>query len=133
LACEAEITADMLLEGDDYGCYDHYVIEFTDPTVPFNNGVLYALPYLGQYLEACITDPETGNFCCTQLLIEDKLPPVLTCMDITLDCTDDISPEAIPHFPVPQGSVVTPLGNRTYLATGIDNCGPTEISYSDEE
>lgn len=132
-ACEAVITADMLLEGDNYGCWDQYIITFSDPSIPFVNGVLYGAPYLGQYLEACITDPETGNFCCSQLLIEDKLPPQLVCSDITLDCTDDISPEAIPHYPVPQGSVVTPLGNRKYLTTGIDNCGATEIRYTDTE
>lgn len=133
LACEAIITADMLLEGDEYGCWDQYEIQFSDPTVPFTSGVLYAAPYLGQYLEACITDPETGNFCCTSLLLEDKLPPVLTCSDITLDCTDDIRPEAISHYPVPQGATVTSSGSRKYLATAIDNCGPTELTYVDQE
>lgn len=131
--CLAIITADMLLEGNGYGCYDDYVLEFSDPTIPFVNNTLEAYPYIGQYLEICVTDPETGNFCCSHLLIEDKLPPSLTCSDITLECTDDISPEAIPHFPVPDEATVTPLGNRRYAVTGIDNCGTTEIRYSDTE
>jgi len=133
LNCLAEITADMLLEGGEYGCYDQYVIEFSDPQVIYEDGFLIAGPYIGQYLEACITDPETGNFCCTQLLIEDKLPPELICEDITLECTDDIRPQAIPHYPVPDGSIVTPIGGNRYSVSGIDNCGITVISYTDQE
>lgn len=133
LNCYAEITADMLLEGNEYGCYDNYIIEFTDPNVQFEDGVLLAVPHLGEYLEACITDPETGNYCCTALLIEDKLPPALFCSDITLECTDDISPEAIPHYPVPDGTSVTPIGGNHYAVNGIDNCGTTIISYTDQE
>src|SRR5574338_1613665 len=105
--CQAAINPDMLLEGDNYGCYDHFTIEFSDPGVVYVNGILEAHNHIGQYLHACITDNETGNFCCSVLLIEDKLPPVLTCSEITLNCTDNTAPQAIPHFPVPQGSVVT--------------------------
>lgn len=131
--CEAVITADMLLEGDHYGCYDDYVITFTDPSVDFENGVLDGNPHIGQYLEACITDPSNGNFCCSQLLIEDKLPPAITCEDITLECTADIAPHAIPHFPVPDGTIVIHLGGNRYQVNGIDNCGPSILSYTDQE
>ena len=133
LACEALVTADMLLEGDNYGCYDQYVINFSDPNVQYENGILLAGPHIGEFLEACITDPETGNYCCSKLLIEDKLPPELFCSDITLECTDDIRPQAIPHYPVPQGAVVTPVGGNKYAVSGIDNCGPTVISYVDQD
>ena len=131
--CEAVVTADMLLEGDHYGCYDDYVITFTDPSVVYQNGVLDGGPHIGQYLEACISDPQTGNFCCSQLLIEDKLPPVITCSDITIDCTEDIAPHAIPHFPVPSNINVIHLGGNRYQAEGIDNCGPTLLTYTDTE
>ncbi len=131
--CEAVITADMLLEGDHYGCYDDYEITFTDPNVVFENVVLVAGPHIGEYLEACITDPENGNFCCSQLLIEDKLPPALMCSDTILDCFEDIAPHAIPHFPVPDNAVVTQIGtSNRYRVTGIDNCGSAIISYTDQ-
>ena len=130
--CEAVITADMLLEGDHYGCYDDYIITFTDPSVVFVNGVLDGHPHIGEYLEACITDPSNGNFCCSQLLIEDKLPPVIECEDITLNCDDNVAPHAIPHFPVPDGTVVINLGGNRYQASGIDNCGSTILSYTDQ-
>jgi hypothetical protein len=130
--CRALITADMLLEGDEYGCWDEYVIEFSDPTVQYVDGYLYAFPHINEYLEACITDPETGNYCCSQLLIEDKLPPSLECSDITLECTDDILPQSIPHYPVADGSIVTPLGGNRYSVAGIDNCDATIISYVDQ-
>lgn len=131
--CQALITADIILEGNDYGCYDDYIIEFSDPSVQFENNVLEAYPYIGKYLDICITEPVYGNFCCSVLLIEDKLPPTLTCSDITLECTDDIRPEAIPHYPVPPGAIVTPIGGNKYSVQGIDNCGPTIIRYSDQE
>ncbi len=131
--CQARITADMILEGDGYGCYDDYIITFQDPGVTFENGILDAGPHIGEYLHVCITDPSNGNYCCSVMLIEDKLPPVLLCSDLTLNCTDDIRPQAIPSYPVPQGSVVTPLGGNKFTATGIDNCGPTTISYKDSE
>ncbi|MBK9981725.1 MAG: HYR domain-containing protein [Saprospiraceae bacterium] len=130
--CEAVITADMLLEGDHYGCFDNYIITFSNPNVVFENGVLEASPWINQYLEACITDPTNGNYCCSRLLIEDKLPPTLTCSDITLECTANITPQAIPHFPVPNTAVVTPLGGNQYSVIGIDNCGATTLTYTDE-
>lgn len=131
--CQARITPDELLEGDHYGCYDDYIITFTNPAVQFEDGILYAEPFVGQYLEACITDPSTGNYCCSWLLIEDKLKPVLECSDVTISCTEDFKPETIPHFPVPQSSVVTPLGGNKYQATGIDNCGTVTLSYTDAQ
>jgi hypothetical protein len=129
--CEAPITPDMILEGNHYGCYDQYVVSFDDASVVFENGVLDAHNHINQYLDVCISDPATGNYCCGVILLEDKLPPTLTCSDITLECTDDISPEAIPNFPVPPGTPVTPLGNNRYSVAGIDNCGLTVISYTD--
>lgn len=131
--CEAVITPDMLLEGDHYGCYDDYVITFTDPSVVFVNGVLDGGPHIGQYLEACITDPATGNFCCSRLLIEDKLAPEIVCEDITIDCSEGIAPHEIPHFPVPDDATVTHLGGNQYQVLGIDNCGTATISYTDVE
>ncbi|MEO7927096.1 MAG: T9SS type A sorting domain-containing protein [Saprospiraceae bacterium] len=130
--CEAVITADMILEGNHYGCFDNYIITFTDPDVVFVNGVLEAGPWINQHIEACITDPSNGNVCCSQLLIEDKLPPTITCSDITINCSDDISPQAIPHFPVPPGTIVTPIGGNDYIVNGIDNCGLTTLSYTDQ-
>ncbi|HZV71158.1 MAG TPA: HYR domain-containing protein [Saprospiraceae bacterium] len=130
--CEAVIVPDMLLEGNHYGCFDNYIITFTNPAVVFENGVLEASPWINQYLEACITDPSNGNVCCSRLLIEDKLPPQITCSDITIECSDDISPQAIPHFPVPNNVVVIPIGGNQYSVAGIDNCGLTTLSYTDQ-
>ncbi len=133
LGCVARITPDMLLEGSHYGCWDHYIITFADPSVQFSNGELIAGPHIGKYLEACITEPVSGNYCCTQLLIEDKLPPELVCSDITLECTDAVTPHAIPHYPVAPGTIVTYIGGNQYRVNTIDNCGPTIISYTDQE
>ncbi len=130
--CEAVLTADMLLQGDEYGCFDDYIITFTNPDVVFEGGVLEAGPWIGQTLEACVTDPSNGNQCCSQLLIEDKLPPELTCSDITLECSANITPQAIPHYPVPNTAIVTPLGGNQYSVIGIDNCGSTTLSYTDQ-
>ncbi|HJW29101.1 MAG TPA: HYR domain-containing protein, partial [Saprospiraceae bacterium] len=55
--CEALITADMLLEGNNYGCYDDFIITFNDPNVQYENNILLAGPHVGQYLHPCVMDP----------------------------------------------------------------------------
>ena len=69
--CEALLTADMLLEGGPYGCYDDYIIE-----IPGVVGSVITDP--GEYV-VTITDPDTGNSCWSVINVEDKRPPVIDC------------------------------------------------------
>jgi hypothetical protein len=36
-----------------------------------------------------VTDPETGNKCWGEIVVEDKLAPVINCVDYTISCTED--------------------------------------------
>src|SRR5690606_2814855 len=89
--CEAIINADLLLEGGPYGCYDDYLV-YVDQ-YGFGNDVNgQALSYNTGLHTATVVDPETGNSCWGEILIEDKLPPQLTCQDFTLSCGQDLTP-----------------------------------------
>ena len=133
-SCISQIAADEILEGDNYGCYDNFVLSSPNPTVQFINGELNSQAYIGQYLEICVTDTSTGNFCCGIAFIEDKLAPFITCpADDTVSCSMDFSPLSLNLFPVPEGSIVTPLPGGGFSATGIDNCNVVTLTFQDSE
>jgi len=73
--CEIEFTADMLLEGGNFGCLDCFIIT---PAEIFMTGVD------GNVFDVSVTDPVSGNSCWTRVNVEDKNDPELVC-DI---CTD---------------------------------------------
>ena len=86
----ASIGADMVLEGGPYGCYDDYLIEFFTGAGVFIGNTLNC-SHIGSVFTVKVTDPETGNFCWGQVIVEDKLPPVINCTDRTVACTQDIT------------------------------------------
>ena len=65
--CEALVTADMILEGNNYGCYEDYMITVVDANGSIVIGNLLGLAHVGTTLTVSITDPETGNTCCCLL------------------------------------------------------------------
>ncbi|MEM1217679.1 MAG: HYR domain-containing protein, partial [Bacteroidota bacterium] len=92
--CEAEITADMIFEGDDYHCYEDYIITITDqngftiPTSPIVNH-----DHIGQTLTVTVFDPDSGNSCWGQIFIEDKQDPEIACPDdLTIYCHESSDP-----------------------------------------
>ena len=91
--CTAIVTADMILEGGPYGCYDNYCI-----TVENAGGVavdnIFDLGDVGQTFTITITDClGGGNSCWGYVNIEEKLLPEIECPDdIDLTCNQD--PEA---------------------------------------
>ncbi|MDQ3017694.1 MAG: HYR domain-containing protein, partial [Bacteroidota bacterium] len=76
--CEAHLFADMILEGDNYGCYDDFIITVEDYGSDTGWIVIVGLPINNCYT-ITITDPETGNSCWGTACLEDKLPPQLIC------------------------------------------------------
>lgn len=104
-SCEVEVNADMILEGEQYGCYDEYTV-----TLETQNGV--ALPdnmigaaHLGMTLIARVTDPN-GNSCWGRVHVEDKYAAVLECDPIYTTCSGGVRPEdAIPSMVTYAGQV----------------------------
>ena len=85
--CQAVVTADMILEGGPYGCYDDYII-----TIQGKASNVLGVGDIGKTYNVTVTDPETGNSCWGQITIEDKIPPQLICVDTIVDCSADLSP-----------------------------------------
>ncbi len=125
-SCRATVGADMILEGDIYGCYDGYVVQLRDwnagprgPIIdrePGRRGAQLNYLDVGRMVRITVIDPVTGNSCWGIGLVEDKLPPILECpRDTVVLCTSSLEPEAV-------GTV------------GVyENCGPYELTYKDTE
>ncbi len=83
--CEATIAVFDLLEGGPYtpGCV--YLLEifegpgFTNPIVSGTGSVILPSGYAGQTLVYRITDVATGASCSGDIVVEDKISPVITC------------------------------------------------------
>ena len=88
--CEATVGADQILEGDNYGCYDNYIVTNGngDPLV-LNESMV------GLTIEVMVTNP-AGVPCWGYILIEDKIAPTITCYDLDLDC-DEALPTAVSY------------------------------------
>ena len=102
----AFVNADMILEGGPYGCYDDYIVTITNDTgFVFYNTL--SCNEVGDFLIAKVMDPDNGNSCWGQIVLEDKTPPVITCPDWTIPCTKAVN------------SVNTP--------TVVDNCDANPV------
>jgi hypothetical protein len=88
--CKAVINADMILEGDNYRCYEKYCITITSLSgVPHAN--LFDLNDVGKTFKVSITDClGGGNSCWGMVNIEQKLIPEIKCPDnVTILCSED--------------------------------------------
>ncbi len=87
--CEAYIGSDMILEGGPYGCYDEYEVKiFKRMPTNFANAVpdVSNPAPLGNYWVG-IYDKK-GNNCWGQIVVLDKLPPVVECDTVAVSCKD---------------------------------------------
>ena len=88
--CMIQFNADMLLEGDNFGCFDCFVLT---PEVIFSNDIV------GNKVDVSVTDPISGNSCWSSIVVEDKNDPTLSCdvctnptvsdPDCVLNCTEE--------------------------------------------
>ena len=128
--CIIDITPDDILEDMQYND-ESYEIIIIDPETgeEIENGDL-ASDVLFDTLEVSILHICSNNLCWGQLVFEDKYVPPLECMDDTIDCHEDDSPEAL-GFPVPATANVSSLGNDTYNVSNFDACGDATLVFSD--
>ncbi|MBP9208926.1 MAG: HYR domain-containing protein [Saprospiraceae bacterium] len=120
--CFATISADEILTGGPYHCFDDYTIELRDwitnlvidrqPTVP---GAQVSVQDIGRKIMVTVIDTETGNSCWGSAIVEDKLPPILTCArDTCVVC--GTTPTSPAYMGIP----------------GVDeNCGGYSLTYRD--
>ncbi|MBK8554252.1 MAG: HYR domain-containing protein [Lewinellaceae bacterium] len=87
--CIFVIDADAALEGDDYHCYDDYIVTIKN-NLGQTIGNTFTSANIGYTYVVTVLDPETGNSCWTTMHIEDKLPPIMDCpADVDILCTQD--------------------------------------------
>ena len=77
--CEVHIFADMILEGDQYGCYDDFIITIEDVGTDTGWIIFPVFDLIGGCYNVTITDPDSGNSCWCVVCIEDKLAPQIIC------------------------------------------------------
>jgi hypothetical protein len=93
--CQTTLQADDILFGGPYRCFDAYVVQI-DKIPPFNDGpwvpgVLNSAD-IGKTYGVRVTDPVNNNFCLANVLVEDKLPPMMTGPMIELPCNFNTTP-----------------------------------------
>lgn len=131
--CEAEILADMVLEGDfeecaDLGFFKVEIFDLNDNPI----GLPIDQSYIGSRLKVTVTNIACGNSCWGNLLIEDKTPPVLNCDEVTVRCNEDISPfNSLIGFPVPLANITRTTDPNVFIASSVDACGDVNLEYRD--
>jgi hypothetical protein len=95
--CEAEVIYTTILEGAN-GCvpsgpsaFQVTVMDNTGAVIP--TSPIITKDYIGKTLTAKVKHIASGNSCWGNIMVEDKLPPQLTCPpDVTVACTASTSP-----------------------------------------
>lgn len=110
--CEALITPEMILQGEHISIYQ-VVMKDT-----FGNRLPNPLTedHLGLYIDATILDECSANSCWARLILEDKLPPVITCLDdVTISCMISDVPLSIPDaVDACEGSIPVTISSDQY-------------------
>ena len=123
-SCYAIITPDLILEGyDDVLCSSQFNVSVED-RFGNNIGDEVGPDQVGQTLKVSVTEISSDNSCWGTVSFEDKTGPILTCMDVTVLCTESTTPASI-GFPVPVDATIT--GNNPYFVLGLDGCGPSTL------
>jgi hypothetical protein len=123
--CRAEINADMLLEGNNYRCYDHYCIELIDAfgQVIGNSqeGTAFVdLSHVGSLIQARVCSCQSAQVnCCTVAIEVMALSfPIVNCPDdVWLPCNAPWDPE-VTGYPLVVNCV--PSASIAYFDTFVD-------------
>jgi hypothetical protein len=138
--CTAVVTQDMVLEGT-YPCFDDYDVVISLPGgVPLSPPNVVTGAHAGLTLNYVLVHPISGNTCWGQILVEDKLPPVVTCPpDVQILCTVDPDSLVCWYPPAPAGidffgnPVTVPNTCRLYLGEPtIQDCSDYIWEYTDD-
>ncbi|HLP95250.1 MAG TPA: HYR domain-containing protein, partial [Saprospiraceae bacterium] len=125
--CVFVLNADEALEGDNYHCYDDYIITVKNQAnQPVGN--IFGSADIGKTFTITVKDPETGNSCWSLLKIEDKLVPALTCpADITIACSESTSVAHTGNVNIQDCSATTTVIDDEYTDFGQCNNPRGEI------
>ena len=85
--CSSPVNADMILEGGPYGCYESRYTVMILSNFGANLGNTVNASFIGPQWTVKVVDNVTGQSCWGKIKVEDKLPPVIQCENLTLPCT----------------------------------------------
>lgn len=119
--CLAIIAPDMLLEGGGAN-HNSFVVQVFDAAgMLLGNAVGGA--YIGHHLRAILTDTLSGKSCQSIVQIEDWLPPVLACTDLTVPCAiGDMHPDRLR----------SEFGLAAAFPLAEDNCSGVTLMHTDD-
>jgi hypothetical protein len=116
----SQVLPDQVLEGN-YPFYGFFILEIEN-ALGKKLGNTVTCADIGKKLTYTIKDRCEGNQCWGNLKIEDKLPPKITCADLTVPCAlPDASPEYLKNF----------LGIATAFPKVEENCITHTLTYSE--
>lgn len=114
--CWTEVTANMLLNGQNTSCPDGQfeVTIMDDKGKPLPSSPWVGAANIGKTYTVKVSDKISGQSCWSSILVEDKMKPSIVCQDITIDCNvTDLHPDSI-------GGVISIT----------DNCDPDAAWYT---
>ena len=122
----AIIDSDMILDGDNSTCPGPKMVEVYAPNGA-NLADTVTCQWVNNLLMVAVIDINSGNSCWGSILVQDQLPPVITCQDLTVSCTADLSPAALGFPPVIDNCDSNPT--LTYAQVAIlQPCGDPNVS-----
>jgi len=127
--CMADINADMLLEGDDYGCYDNFCLYIVDAEGDTLESPQFTLEHINQCFTVTIVDcANSNNSCWGTICVEEKINPEIICpADITVSCNQSIQTTitGVPEVLSCEGSVTMAFEDEI---TDNGDCGEPRVS-----
>jgi hypothetical protein len=103
--CVFVVTPDVMLENPNFPD-NEYTVEITDENGNVIPNATLDASHIGMDLSVKVTLDMCGLACWGNITIEDKLPPVLACVNQVIDCTDNSEPQSATNpMGIPQPTV----------------------------
>ncbi len=122
----AIVLPDMILDGGNSTCPGPKMVEVYAP----NGANLHdtvTCQYVDNLLMAVVTDINSGNSCWGTILVQDELAPVISCQNLTVSCTADLSPAALGFPDVTDNCDSNPILVSAQVAV-LQPCGNANVS-----
>jgi hypothetical protein len=120
------VLPDMILDGNNSTCPGPKIVEVYAPTGA-NLGDTVTCSLVGNLLMVAVIDINSGNSCWGSIHVEDKLPPVITCQNLTVPCTADLTPAGLGFPTVTDNCDSNPA--LTYAQVAVPQpCGNPNVS-----
>ncbi|MBI1226945.1 MAG: T9SS type A sorting domain-containing protein [Bacteroidetes bacterium] len=119
------VTPNMVLDGEETSCLGPKTVTVYSPEGESLNDTV-TCAQLNLILNVTVFDVNSGNSCWGTLFIQDYLPPIISCSDITVTCTTDLSPDSLGYASVVDNCDSSPI--LTY--TGLPVIQPCNSQFS---